>query len=263
MLKITELINKNAKIKGVKMNTNNLIKNGIEPFTRYNFSILVVGPPNSGKTSFIIDQLTRPKRGDIPEGILYKKFNQVFIMSPSLNTIDKNLNIPEEQIFNEYNPEILEKIILDQQKDFAEVTEINKLIDIQNKEDKTEVEHEPYNEVLLVIDDFQTEISKDKTKFFSKILMNRRHLRISLIVLVQVFRKLSPTYRKSFSNTIFFKNNNRQELAVIQNELTSFTNQEFKQLIDCALVEPHDFLIFSNNSNKIYRNLNPLEITQE
>ena len=50
------------------MNTNPPIPNGQPPFERYNFALLICGQPNSGKSSFFYDQLTRPKHLETPSG---------------------------------------------------------------------------------------------------------------------------------------------------------------------------------------------------
>jgi GTPase SAR1 family protein len=264
MLKIEEVLNKKIQIKPIKMNTNGLIPNGQEPFKTYNFALLVVGQPNSGKTSFVLDQLTRSARLDVPEGLFYKKFNQVFIFSPSLNTVDKPLPVPKEQIFTEYDPEILQSIVNNQQEDYENVKEINKEIDEFNKDasPKDKKPHETHNQILVILDDMMTEISKDKSKSFTRMLMNRRHLCISIICISQVFNRIPSKLRKGFSDVVIFNTKNRKETDSIRDELTAFNPNEFKQLIENTLIEQHDFLLFKTFSNKIYRNLNLLNITE-
>jgi GTPase SAR1 family protein len=262
------------------MNTNAKIMNGQKPFDKYNFALLVCGAPASGKTSFVIDQLTRRKHLDTPEGIFYKKFHKVYIFSPSLNTIQKDLGVPQEQIYPEFDTGIIENIIKEQQEDYKEIDKLNKEIDAFNaelalealdsknptKENKVtkgkKKEHEQHQQILVMFDDMMTEISKDKSKAFMKLIMNRRHIGASIICISQIFNRIPSKIRKGFSDIIIFNTKNRKELECIKDEITSFNPSGFKQLITSTLVEPHDFLLFKTNSNDIYRNLNKLTIEE-
>lgn len=262
-IKITEQINKEIKLKSVKMNTNANILNGQKPFDKYNFALLVCGAPNSGKTSFVIDQLTRRKHLDIPEGIFYKKFHKVFIFSPSLNTIEKDLGVPSDQIYQEFDTNIIQNIINEQQEDFKEIDKLNKEIDKENKVTRgKKKEHHENQQILVIFDDMMSEIAKDKSKSFMKMVMNRRHIAVSVICISQIFNRIPSKIRKGFSDIIIFTTKNRKELDSIKDEITSFNPNEFKQLIESTLVEPHDFLLFKTNSNDIYRNLNKLTIEE-
>lgn len=263
-LKITEEKNKNITLKPVSMNTNAKILNGQKPFEKYNFALLVCGAPASGKTSFVIDQLTRRKHLDTPEGIFHKKFHKVFIFSPSLNTIEKDLGVPKEQIYSDFDISILENIIKEQKEDYNETEKSNKEIDEENAVSKgKKKEHEQHQQILIILDDLMSELQRKENLFiFSKMVMNRRHIGVSIICISQVFNRISSKIRKGFSDIIIFNTKNRKELDCIKDEITSYNPNEFKQLIESTLVEPHDFLLFKTNSNDIYRNLNKLNIEE-
>jgi Fe2+ transport system protein B len=224
----------------------------------------VCGQPNSGKTSFVLDQLTRTKQKETPSGLFYKKFHKVFIFSPSTHTINKNIGVPEEQIIKEFDIAKLEEIVKEQEEDYAEVSESNKEILEFNKtasaKDKKDLE--THQQILIVFDDMMTEISKDKSKIFMRMLMNRRHLCISVICITQVFNRIQPRLRKGFDIAIIFTTKNRKELESIREELTSFNPNEFQQLIDATLKDQHDFLLFKSYNDEVYRNLNLLDISE-
>jgi hypothetical protein len=258
---IKEKLNRKVKLKPIKMNTNAEIPGGQPPFDRYNFALLVVGVPNSGKSTFVFSQLTQPPRNGEPAGIFYKKFHKVFIFSPSVHTIDKKIHIPDDQIFPEFDIEKLQEILDAQDEDRKEVEKANAEIEEWNKENpKKKKDKEEVQQILIIFDDMIASIEKDKSRTFTKMLLNRRHIGVSCIVMTQVYNRCPAKLRKGFSDIILFKTKNRKELDTIRDELTQFNPKEWEQLVKATLVEPHDFLLFKMNSNTMYRNLNELII---
>jgi hypothetical protein len=262
MLRIQERVNKKIAIKPVKMNTNPPIPNGQPPFDRYNFALLICGQPNSGKSSFFFDQLTRPKSGDTPSGMFYKKFHKVHIFSPSTHTLGRKLYVPEDQIYKEFDPEVIGTIIEEQQADFEEVRQANEEIKEYNKTHKDKEELQEIQQVLIVFDDMMADIAKDKSRQFMRMIMNRRHLGITVVCMTQVFNRIPAKLRKGFSDVMLFKTKNRKELDSIREELTAFNPKEFDELVEATLQNQHDFVLFKTYSDEIYRNLNPLMITE-
>ena len=263
MLKIQERVNRNIAIKPVRMNTNPPIPGGQPPFERYNFALLICGQPNSGKSSFLFDQLTRAKHGDVPSGMFYKKFHKVHVFSPSTHTIGRKLYIPDEQIHKEFDPEAIEAVIQEQQEDFEEVRQANEDIKEYNKEHpKDKMELQEIQQVLMVFDDMMVDIAKDKSRAFNRMLMNRRHLGITIVCMTQVFNRIPARLRKGFSDVILFKTKNRKELEAIREELTGFNPKEYEELIDATLQNQHDFILLKTYSNDMFRNLNPLIVTE-
>ena len=87
----------NYKIKPPKMSCDyKLSKSPVKPpFPNRSFSMLIVGKPGSGKTSFLISLLNQ--KG---ENRIYRKvFKHIMIVSPSLSSLPKGLleGIPQEQ----------------------------------------------------------------------------------------------------------------------------------------------------------------------
>jgi GTPase SAR1 family protein len=236
-IQIHEIKNEKIKLRSMKMLTNAPIPgNEGRIFERYNFSLLVCGSPGSGKTTLILSQLTNPG------GLFYKKFNKVYIFSPSLNTVEKKIELPSEQIFDSFDIEILQDIISEQ------------------KENLTNTEELP-DEILIIFDDMMTEISKDNSKIFTKMIMNRRHLHISVICICQVFNKIKAHIRKGFSDTILLNTNNKKELESIRDELTNFDKHEWRDIIKYCFKSPHDFILL-RNTGEIFRNFNKLQIKE-
>ena len=79
-----------------------------EPLPRKSFSMLIVGKPGMGKTNLLLNLITKQGKA------FNKKFDRVFIFSPSLTTIkgdDPFELIPDEQKFKEANLDNLENFL--------------------------------------------------------------------------------------------------------------------------------------------------------
>jgi hypothetical protein len=232
-IEIKEIKNDKIQIKSLKMATNKPIPgNDGRVFERYGFCLLVCGPPASGKSSLIFSQLTNSG------GLFYKKFHKVYIFSPSLNTIEKKIEIPEEQKFDTFDVDALQDIV-DRQK--------------QNSDDP--------DEILLIFDDLLTEISKDNSRTFLKTVFNRRHLHISIIVMTQVFNKIKSHMRKAFDSFIILRTNNKKEIEFVRDEITQYDRKEWNEIIKYCFDSPHSFIMLKLDGN-IYKNFNKLEITE-
>ena len=79
-----------------------------EPLPRKSFSMLIIGKPGMGKTNLLLNLITKQGKA------FNKKFDRVFIFSPSLTTIkgdDPFELIPDEQKFKEAKLDNLEKFL--------------------------------------------------------------------------------------------------------------------------------------------------------
>jgi hypothetical protein len=231
-MEIKEIINDKIHLRKMKMNTNHPIPNNENtPFPNYGFSLLVSGRPMSGKTTMVMSQLTNR------DGLFYKKFHKVFIFSPSLATIEKKIEIPEDQIFKEYDIEALQSII-----------------------DHQEANRDDPSEVLVVLDDMIADIERDNSKTFTRMILNRRHLNLSIICTTQSYARVKLKLRKAFSDFILFNTINNKEISFFFQELTPFSKDETKILTKHLLQDPHDFIMINAYTAQIFRNFNRVMI---
>jgi hypothetical protein len=234
-MKITEKKNERIHLGHIKMSRNSPIdKNqGIDFYDKYEQATLVSGPPSSGKTSLIIHQLTSRK------GILRGIFDKIYIFSPSLSTIQKSIELPPDQLISSFDVEKLEQILMEQKA----------------RTDNGEHDYQ----VCLIFDDLMADVVREgMSSSFMKLILNRSHYHIDIIVIVQTYNSVPLMIRKAFSNVIQFKTNNLRELENINSEIVGMKQQDWNYLVKQTMVDKHDFLLF-NNSN-IYRNFNRLII---
>lgn len=234
-MKIVEHKTDKGDVPHVKMNRNHIIPHNENTFySNYSFAQLVCGPPGSGKTSWVISQMTHSK------GLLYKKFHTIHIFSPSLHTVVKEIHLPPNQIHQELDFDELEQIL---------------------EQNKARVKNGENKQLLLVFDDMITEISKtNNIKVFSKMILNRAHYFASVIITTQTYNKIPLSLRKNFSIITQFKAN-KKELENVRQEATNFDETEWKALCKYVFETSHSFLTITSNNN-FYKNMNLLEIEE-
>lgn len=233
-MKFDIIPDKRVELKRVKMNRGHSIKGNDGMFLQnYNFCCLLVGPSGSGKSSVWVNLL---------KGQLYKKFDRVEVFSPSLHTIQTDLGLSEDRMHEELDFDYLQ-----------ETTEALR----QKKRDDPDSDYQ----TLWVIDDFLSEItskSKDvnKLSIFSKIILNRSHCNLQILICSQTLLKGIPNVlRKNASHIVFLKNTNKAEREALRDEYTNMTSDEFNDLIKFVFDEPYDFLAIRTQDDTYWKNL--------
>jgi len=214
----------------------------------YNHFMVITAKPKQGKTTLIYNLLTKQNK------LYNKKFDKIYIFSPSLKTIDDDpfKDVDDEQKFSELNKENLQHVY-DEVEDSGE-------------------------RVLLVMDDIVNDIKKNEgvEKLLCKMMMNRRHIcgraedgdscGISCWITTQVFNKLSRPLRASASHHIIFKTSNKKELDTIFDELILLEKQHFNDMLKFVYDKPFNFLFINSDESfdKMYnKNFNRLKITMK
>jgi hypothetical protein len=232
-MKITEITNPHIKLKKISMNRNAPIPgNEGMPIDTYNFSMLVSAPSGGGKTSLVVNLISKG-------GMLYKKFDRVEIWSPSIHTINQEIKLPPERIHQTLDIDELEAVLEEMR---------------QNKRDGSD------EETLFIFDDFLADIQEAKKKVMLKMVLNRAHMGLSLIFTSQSYLKgLEPILRKNMSMIIQIRTMNQKELEAIREEHSNLMPKEFAQLVRHSFKTQYDFLMFKNDGS-IYHNFHRLEI---
>ena len=84
---------------------------------------------------------------------------------------------------------------------------------------------------------------------------NRRHLRLSIILLVQFLRSIPRSIRFQISHVVLFKTSNRMDSKIIQEEYVNMNNEKFLQLTNFCWQNEHDFIFINKNNEHYYKNL--------
>ncbi len=206
------------------------------------FLICIAGRCGSGKSTTLVSWLVSRS----PTSRIYRGcYDQViFICNKTSLSSMKNSpfgEIPEEQIFADFNSETLSKV-------WAMV--------VENKEND--------KDTLIVIDD-QCSRTRQFEAQFNNICLVHRHYRCSIIWCVQDLKSMvSPTLRNNMSGILLFRNENKIREKVVHEEYLSFlTAKEFAQFSKFIWRNHGDTLYIDTKSHpmKLYRNYKLLNIT--
>ena len=93
------------KVTKVKMSCDQRPR-GLSKVLDFNGAYLVVGPPKSGKTNLIINMIAKRSRKTF-----YKKFDRIHLISPSLHTIGKKIDIPDQDKYSKFEGDTIREIL--------------------------------------------------------------------------------------------------------------------------------------------------------
>lgn len=229
---ISEIENDQIKVSRIKMKTDNMMADLEKPLQPFHFFYLMVAPPGAGKTSMILNLLT--KRGKAYN----RRFDKVYIWSPSLRTLEKPLDLPEDQVFDEFDMEDIDEILT--------------------------AEKDTDHRILFIFDDMVANLKRN-LKPFLKLVYNRRHYGggISIMVTTQVLNKVPMEIRKVATALFFWMTRNKAELKTLFEEFIQLPKDQFDQVVSFSLKSRHDFLFVDltvDPYDGLYRNFNRLII---
>jgi hypothetical protein len=200
---------------------------------------LIISRKGGGKTSLLLNMLSN-------KSMYGRKADNIFLISPTAMN-DKKMDsllgelIPENKYFDSLTDNNLHTIV-DTIKDFN-----------HNFKKK----REPWN--IIIFDDLLAEISRrgNKAEFLNKIVTTCRHLKSSLIFLVQKTR-IPPIIRANADLITIFKIANKQER---DDALKEFSIPE--HIYNVATDEPFSFLHVSYCKGEplYFKRFSPIEIS--
>lgn len=212
----------------------------------YNHFWIITAKPRQGKSTYLMNLIAKQNRAS-PYN---KKFDKVFIFSPSMKTIDDDPfeSIPDDQKFSELNTDNISEVM-------------SRVSDSGDR-------------VLFILDDVVNDLKdKEVERMMTKIAMNRRHIcgknedgdsaGISMWMTTQIFNRIPRPLRASASHYTIFKTTNKKELDTIYDELILMDKPEFKKLLDFVFDEKFNSLYINTDEDftKMYhKNFDRIEV---
>lgn len=254
-----EVIDNDFPIEVVPTKTNPPLHKDFDPvfekiFGTGGFCVNINGSANSGKTNLLINVLqhgkcpkTKKKRN------LEKCFDNIFVVSPNLKSLKKN-------IFEDLEDDFLYTDLNDFLENYEDVIEKHRKMIA----DEDDTDFQP--ETLCIFDDIGNHIRGDgNAKKFKDLITNRRHDHISIINLTQRIIQIDPTVRENLSAFITFYLTNRSSEDFIFNEYTKFDKKDKRKFFDMVFNDKYDFLMIdlSRKHSKhfvFYRKFDELKI---
>ena len=232
----------NYKFDPVKFNVDGIFGDHIKaPFPNSSFFWIICGKAGSGKTSLLINSLISKK-----ENRVYRKvFDKIILVMPSNSrkSIKNNPfdDLPEDQVFESFNDSVIGKI-----------KEIRESFDDKKKKKRNRNQ-------LLILDDI-TAYLKDDPRLLIELATNRRHLKLSIVLLVQFIRSIPKSVRFQVTHLTFFKPANELDSKIIEEEYVNMPKDGFKNLTRFVFENAHDFLMIQKDQELYYKNLNKINI---
>ena len=204
----------------------------------YTFDIYC-GKPASGKTSLMVSFLSG--KGD--KQVYRKVFNNVVVIMPqtSIQSMKKN-------VFKKHDPS----------KMYDELD----LETIQNIYKNLENASSEKENTLLIMDDIGASLKNNEIqKIFRKIIYNRRHLKVKVVILVQSFLSLPKEIRKLLNNIFLFKPS-KVEFENLFDELFETNKDLAIDIMNIGYEKPHDYLMLNVDTQRIYKGFDEIIITK-
>ena len=207
-----------------------------EPFPSASFFWVLVGSAGAGKTSMMVNALT--SKGN--NRVYRKVYDKIVLVQPKNSRMSIKNNpfedLPTEQIFEKLDYNVIE--LIEQNK---------KEFDKNNK-------NKNMNQ-LLILDDITASL-KDNEDILLQLTTNRRHMKLSIILLVQHLRSISRSVRFQITDITLFRPSNGLDEETIHEEFVGNLNsKEFKKLSRFVWKEPYDNLFINKTTNTLFKNL--------
>lgn len=259
MIVLEETKNKNSDmvVNGIKMNCDETIcdnKNRTPPYPlmKSSFAYILNGSPGSGKSTLLMHIITKKNKNG--KKLSYRGcFDDIIFVSPSMNTLPKTLDDLDYK-FDRLDEDVLDIV--------EEVTQ-------KNIEDNAK-DKKPCKQTLLILDDVGSQIRRNKEieTRLSMLINNRRHKRLSVILVSQNLIMIPPSIRKAVNLLFLFLPKNRKEKQLILDEYVDMNRKEFDNFINFVFQQKRDFLIIDmslrQSSNIDYfRNFNKIKISRQ
>jgi hypothetical protein len=195
--------------------------------------------------------------------IYLEVFDRVLLVMPnnsrrSIND-DPFSDLPSEQLFEEFSHEVVEKV----ESIRDEFTEIEQKEKDKNAKKGIKKKVRTRNQ-LLVLDDI-TATLKDKSVMRSLIELatNRRHHRLSIILLVQFTKSIPRPVRFQLTSVCLFKPANNGELKILEEEFISLRKDDFEEICRFVFQNPHDFLFLDKDHERYFKNLSEIVLPKK
>ena len=216
--------------------------------------LLITGKTGMGKTNILSNLLLNDNKE------FYRKDfdpENIFIFSNSLRgggdkklmTIIKELDIPEENLFNKYDEEAVE-VIYDMLVD-----NYNEAID----------EGEKPKHSLFIFDDVSFDGSlqgREKASQMNRIFMNGRKFLVASVATGQKYSSFGTGLRENASGLILGKSSNKQLELIEQDHNYLKDKKIFRKMFLDNTKDKHDFLVINFSKPQLYfdKNFEPIEM---
>jgi hypothetical protein len=221
------------------------------------FAMGLVAPKGSGKSTIIYNLVSRPE-------FYYKKFDQVWMLSPTFYLDDTyaKLKLNEERVvtdvakFADTMTQIIDKV-----NNQIEAIKRSVSMAAQNqgwskeraKEEVDRLKHQQCDRILIIIDDAVGVKAMERGSVITNSFSRHRHLFISFLYAIQIYKAMPPVVRVNLSALIIFRMYNKGELKkIVEEQAVMVKDATWLALYEHATAEPFSFF-YINYKHPKYR----------
>ena len=224
--------NKAPELKKPKFSVDGILHSKLDEFevtklmNRHNFS-LFLGKAGSGKSTLLISMLKTP--------CLFRRvYHTIILVCPpnsraSIANDFWGTNLPEEQIYDELNLEILQGIY--------DVAQANAQEGLRT---------------LVVLDDVQKYLKGECEKLLLHMVNNRRHAGLSIWMACQTYNSIPRQVRQGLTDLFVFKINKTEMNNIFTEQIELFADK-FQEVLAIMFKVPHEFLYINTNAQRIFK----------
>jgi hypothetical protein len=187
----------------------------------------IIGLPGSSKSSLVWSWFKSPK-------VLKKCFTKIFYIAPanSIASMEDNIfaNLPDNQIFNELNGEVLEEII-----DYCKNSEADE-------------------KICIIIDDMASSLKDyEVQKALKHIAMNKRHYHIfQTIIISQTWKSVPMEVRRLYDNIFLFKVGAGDLKNIFDETLQAYKHLAM-EITKLVFDKKYQYLYISLSDNRLFK----------
>eukprot|EP00951_Prasinocladus_malaysianus_P012523 scaffold93405_cov28-Prasinocladus_malaysianus.AAC.7 len=209
-----------------------------EPLPKTAHFSALIGSAGSGKTSLMINMLTS-------DGMYKKSFDHVHMCCPK-----NSLGSLKDDIWEQHPSDKMHESL-----DYMTLEDIHRRC-------KDRASSKPSPETtLLIIDDMAVWLKKNEIQEkLRELIYNRRHLRLSIWILVQSYNAMPLSIRKTLSHFFMFKPRNKKEAETLWEELMFMPRKTGDELLSYVYRDQYDFMLGNCNTGEVHRNFNKIDM---
>jgi hypothetical protein len=194
---------------------------------RNGFAMALSGAAGSGKTTLLYNLTCRRPRKGVPQGFR-GLFDLVLVVSPTIGhgsmKSDEFCNLPDDQRYDVLDLDTLKQL-----------------------EERIRANHDEKKNTLLILDDVGMQLKGKNDKLLSQFVLNRRHVGLSIIVLVQKWNTIPTSIRANLSHVVLFRPKTLKERTSIVDELFDIprgkVDELFRFVYEDSELDKYSFLL--------------------
>jgi hypothetical protein len=170
---------------------------------------IISGGRGRGKSTLLLNLLRT---------VFKKKFSNIFLVSPTARKDEK-----------------FDKIVTELEVDdkYYDVCSEENLAEIWDRLKELHDEHPKHKNMLILDDCLYSFKTSSSNSILDQMVVNSRHLNLTIIILTQKYNKINPTIREQVDLISFYQTNNKREVETLINDI-SIDPKQFENIYKYA-----------------------------